>query len=100
MDIKEFESQIQIGDKVKIQSGHVRNTHTPGWMATSQTYIFMGYEPCTRCKRGNVCPGYIHLQKESNRAVNEKTCYRSYQLDNIRLVLLKHRYLPEDLFEI
>ena len=95
MNIQEFESQIQIGDKVRIQSGHGRNTQ-----AISQTYIFMGYESCTRCKRGNVCPGYIHLQKESNRAVNEKTCYRNYQLDNIRLVFLKPRYLPDDLFDI
>ena len=93
MDIKEFENQIQIGDRVKIQSSHGRARHT------SQPYIFMGYESCTRCTTWRDCPGYIHLQKESDISVEEKTCYRNYKQDNIRLIIISP-VLPEDLFEI
>lgn len=97
MDIQEFERQIRIGDRVKIQSMHSGGRK----IETSQPFIFMGYEPCTRCKTWRDCPGYIHLQKENDISVEEKTCYRNHKQNNIRLVILtEQNNLPEDLFEI
>ena len=98
MIIEDFENQIEIGAKVKIDYGH-GNTKEYGTKTSLRTYVFMGYKPCHSCMVWRDCLGSIELRDVKTLDL-EGGCYRNRKKNNIRLRIVNPRYLPDNLFDI
>lgn len=97
MKIQEFEQKIQIGNLVRV-GWHIQRLEPDKGRnnENGKIYAFMGYEVCNSCDDTN-CPGRIKLSG-SNQPFTFVGCYRNGR--NIRLEILDHLYLSDDLFEI